>query len=52
MTVHELLKKITSGILIVHFEEDSKTDAELELLLQRVLKLWLVERPIALHTLN
>lgn len=52
MNVRELLKKITSGLLIVHFEEDTKSDAELELLLERVKYLWLVERPVTLHTLN
>lgn len=52
MNTRELLKKITSGLLIVHFEEDIKTDAELELLLERVKFLWLQERPQTLHTLN
>ncbi len=52
MKTRELLKKITTGLLIVHFEEDTKTDAELELLLERLKHLWLQERPKTLHTLN
>ena len=52
MNVHELLVKISDCLLIVSIEGQTKTDAELEPILERVKFLWIRERPLILQNQN